>query len=153
MNGGNVAAHRGPLMEDVFRAAQGAMLRRLGVTERDDVLAYHAGCTAKTIQNARMGHTSLSPVSLFNLARVYPSALDEILALIGLRTEPGEAADAGSHAQLMAGAAGFTSTVAGALADGRIDHQEERAIAEEARNLIQKLQPIVARHDVRKVTH
>lgn len=147
MSGGNVRPQFAPVLEADFRRLVGQMLRRLGAVHRDDVLAYHAGCTPKTISNARQEHTSLSAGSLLNLLQLDASALDELLAVRGLKVVPVEADPADTHVQVLAGTCGLASTLSTAMADGKIDHQEKREIANEARRLHARLGSLVAEYD------
>jgi hypothetical protein len=147
MNSGNVPPVLGPLLEDDFRTLVAATLRRLLLSRRPGALAYLAGCEERTIANALNGRNSLSGRALMNLLLADGSALDELLAHFGLKAVPSDGQSGVDHAALMAGAAGFTATVAEAMADGRVDHREAALIAERARTVRAQMDQVIAAHD------
>ncbi len=151
MTGGNVCPKASPLLEEDFRRLVSATLRRLLAARKQGELAYVAGVEERTIANALHERNSLGAKAVLNLLLADPTALDELLAHYGLKAVPADAAGANDHMQVMAGAAGFTSTMAEALADGRVDHRERAVIAENARALHAQLGQLIAAHDRRKV--
>jgi hypothetical protein len=134
-------------MEDDFRRLVSATLRRLGAHHKQASLAYVAGCEERTIGNAARAANSLSGKALFNLLLADPTALDELAAHFGMRLVALDAEAANAAGQMMAQAAGFTATVATAMADGQIDHRERAEIVAAARPLLQQVGAMVAQHD------
>jgi len=151
MTGGNVCPKAQPLLEEDFRRVVSATLHRLLAGRKQGALAYVAGVEERTIANALHQRNSLGAKALLNLLLADATALDELLAHYGLKVVPADPASGSDHMQVMAGAAGFTSTVADALADGRIDHRERALIAENARPLHAQLGTLIAAHDRAKV--
>lgn len=74
------------------------------------------------------------------------SALDEVLALYGVRLAPLEADASGDFATI-ADSAALVATFTDALRDGRRDHRETCAIAEQARKVVPTLTAIIGEAD------
>lgn len=75
-----------------------------------------------------------------------PTALDEVLALYGLKLSPVEA-EAGQDFTTIADSAALLATFTDAMRDGRRDHRETIAIAEKARGVVPHLTAIIAEAD------
>lgn len=138
MTGVHVLPNGNRLTEADYRQLVAAGVRRCSAAEGAARFAVEVGCDEKTMRAARDGKSSLVGSTLFNMLLVNPTVLDELAAHFGLRLMPLEAVDNGD-ARLLADIAGLGATVATALADGRIDHIEEQAIADQARGVVQDL--------------
>lgn len=150
MTAGTVARNRAALRKDDAKRALAAALSRLVLAHGLGTVADQAGCCTKTISNA-MGLRALPELHIAaNLLLLDPSALDELLALLGFRLVPSDAATT-CFPSVLADLAGVTATTAAALADGRVDHLEEARIVAQVRDILPELNAMAARHDARKV--
>lgn len=146
MTAGKVIHNRAPLSKDAAKAALAVSLARLSQKHGLGSVADQAGVCVRTIKNA-MAHEALPELhSVLNLLPLDPTALDELLAPLGLRIVSIEAADGNWH-QMMADIAGTAATLATALTDGRVDHREEAQFLDAARPVVQVLTALLARRD------
>lgn len=150
MTGARVCPNRRRLTEADYRALVAAGIRRATAKDGAARFAVEVGCDEKTMRAARDGKSSLIGSTLANTLAVDLSTLDELLAHFGLRLVPIEAVDDGD-ARLLADIAGLGATVAGAMADGRIDHVEELHIADQARGVVADLTGRIAAADRKRV--
>lgn len=121
-------------------------LSRLHLKHGKGALADHLEVTPKTLDNAMTGKTVPEGLVLINLLAADPTALDEVLAAIGLRVTPlkTEAANDFHTAADLAKAAG---TFIDALSDGHRCHNETLALGAIFRDLLPRINGIVSEAD------
>ncbi len=150
MTAGGVLPKRAPMTKAAARDAVAMMLTRLALAFGPGTVADYAGCSGRTVADARAGKTLPELHSVINLLVLDPSALDELLAPMGFRLVQIDQAGS-AYPQMLASLADVTATTAGALADGRVDHREEAQIMARLRQMLPDLNAAVARHDAKRV--
>lgn len=136
------------LSDDDVKSRMASMLRLyvgLGRYIRFEDLAGATGDEARCLRSYVEADPPMIPLAraLRVLAVLPPEALNMILAPLGYCVKPLEA-EGGCIAQAVSSAARFVAEGAEALADGNIDHQEERRLAGRAAELLPGLQAIAA---------
>jgi DNA-binding phage protein len=150
MNAGGVLPKRAPLGKETAKEALALVLARLVHRHGVATVAAHAGCCDRTIRSA-MGLDSLPELhTVLNLLSLDATALDELLAPMGFRLVQVEDASR-CYPTLLADLAGVTATTAAALADGRVDHQEDAKIVSQLRELLPVLNAFMATKDTLRV--
>lgn len=132
------------LTDGEFRAAVANTLHRLVAKHGREKVALVAGCTVRTIDNARLEHTSLHGASLFNLLALDPTALNTLAGHFGGHFVPVESAD-GPGIELLADTAKLVALHGAALTDNRIDHLERAQLVEAARPVVQGWAAVAAK--------
>lgn len=119
---------------------------RVIATVGKGAFADKCGCDPDTIDNALTGKSVPRAHTLLNSLTADPTALDEVLALYGLKVVPNQA-DAANDLNVAAGASEISSAICHALSDGKRDHRETLNIAELIRPHLPSLTAIVREAD------
>ncbi len=143
---GGVLPKRAPLTKERAKSALSAALGRLTHVHGMDAVAYHAGCCRRTLEEAKAERCLPELHTILNLLPLDASALDELLAAVGMKLVPLESAGLDWHG-VNADAAGFVAALANALRDRRVDHREHAALINQARPMVQELTAAIAQHD------
>ena len=138
----------GSLTEGDYRAAVAAVLNKLVAMHGRERVALTAGCTVRTIDNARLEQTSLHASALFNLLALDLTVIDGLAAHFGGHVVPVDADDA-PGLDLLANTANLVALHGAALSDGRIDHREAAVLADAAKPVVQGWAAFGARKAVR----
>jgi hypothetical protein len=146
MNASGVLPKRAPLTKDSAKSAVSLALARLTYAHGIGAVADHAGCSARTIAEAKAEHSLPELHSIINLLALDATVLDELLAPLGLRVVPADIT-AGDWGQLLADVTGTGAELAAALVDQRVDHQERARVLNRARPMVQALAGHIAQHD------
>jgi len=152
MSAGGVLRKRAPLSKDAAKSAVWLALARLTYTHGAGTVADHAGCSARTIAEAKAEHSLPELHSIINLLGLDATVLDELMAMVGFRMMLIRVGQSdGQYFEMMANAAELASTLADALRDRRVDHLEEAKIEGVLRAILPALNAWVAGRDVNKV--
>jgi hypothetical protein len=143
---GGVLPKRAPLTKDAAKSAVSLALARLTHAHGMGAVADQAGCSARTLAEAKAEHSLPELHTLLNLLPLDPSALDELLAPMGLKVVPVEAGGLDWQG-VSANMAGFLAALLDALRDGRVDHRERATLMNQARPMVQELTAAIAQHD------
>lgn len=146
MTAGGVLPKRAPLSKDAAKSAVSLALARLTHVHGMGAVADQAGCSQRTLAEAKAEHSLPELHTIINLLPLDPSALDELLAPMGLKVVPVESAGLDWHG-VNADAAGFVAALANALRDRRVDHREHAALINQARPMVQELAAAIAQYD------
>lgn len=151
MTAGGVLPKRAPITKDRAKAAVGAGLARLVLAHGSGTVSDHAGCSAKTISEAAGARSLPELHTVANLLLLDPTALDELMAMLGFRMMliPVDQDDS-EYFEMMANAAQLAATLADALRDRRVDHREEQKIEKVLRVILPALNGWMAARDARK---
>lgn len=125
-------------------AALAAGWGRAAFVHGKGALADGVGITPRCVNRALTGETTPELVAAVNSLLVDPTALDEVLALVGFRAVPLDAI-AADDLTLVVGLTGAGADYVERLADGRIDHVDEAALARRFRQLIGPMEAVIAR--------
>lgn len=136
------------LSDDDVKARSATMLRLYvgqGRYIRFEDLAGATGDEARCLRSYVETDPPMMPLAraLRVLAVLPPEALNMLLAPLGYYVKPLET-EGGCIAQAVSGAARFVAEGAEALADGNINHQEIRRLADKAAEMLPGLQAIAA---------
>lgn len=146
MTSGKVFPPRPRLTESELAQLQAKGIARLVATHGLERVALEAGCCTKTITNAMKGQALIRAHFAFNLYGFDPTGADDIMAAYGLRIVP-RTADPANDFALIADTTGLVSEHMEAMRDGVRDHRETCRIADKARPVLAKYQPIIDEAD------
>lgn len=146
---GNVFHKRVMLGKEDAKHLLAEAIFRLVAQHGKAAVATQAGCSERTIGNALALDALPELHTVLNLLNMGPAVLNPLLAPFGYRLMPIDG-EAPPHAAMLADTATLAATMAGALADGVVDHREEADIIAAARPVANRLAVAISAHDRKK---